>query len=74
MESPKDNKMSREEFIQLLMEKANMLKEHLKNTQCSLVMYANFGLNTTIFRLYNTLEKDSLKFQWTIENLENLRD
>ena len=67
-------KISEEDFVQLLTEKANMLKKHLKDTQCSLVMCANIRLNTTIFRLYNTLEKDSLKFQCTITNLENLRE
>ena len=74
MESPKDQKMSKEDFVQLLTEKANMLKNHLKDTQISLVMCANIGPNTTIFRLYNTLEEDSLKFQCTITNLGNLRE
>ena len=74
MESPKGQKMSRGDFVQLLTEKANMLKKHLKDTLCSLVMCANIGPNKTIFRLYNTLEEDSLKFQCTITNLGNLRE
>ena len=72
MESPIAQKMSEDDFVQLLTEKANMLKNHLKDTQRSLVMCANIRPNTTIFRLYNTLEEDSLKYQCTITNLGNL--
>ena len=72
MENPTYQKMSEDDFVQLLTENANMLKNHLKDTQCSLIMCANIRLNTTIFRLYITLEKDSLKFQYTITNLGNL--
>ena len=72
MENPIGQRMSKEDFIQLLTEKANMLKNHLKDTQCSLIMCANIRLNVTIFRLYNTLEEDSLKFQSIITNSENL--
>ena len=62
MENPIDQRKSKEEFIQLLTEKAHMLRKHLKDTHCSLIMCANIRLNTTIFRLYNTLEKESLKY------------
>ena len=61
MENPTYQKMSENDFVQLLTEKANMLKNHLKDTQSSLVMCANIGPNITIFRLYNTLEEDYLK-------------
>ena len=72
MENTMYQKMSGDDFVQLLTEKANMLKNHLKDTQCRLVMCANTRLNTTIFWLYNTLEEDALKFQCTITNLGNL--
>ena len=42
-------KMSEDDFVQLLTEKANMLKNHLKNTHCSLVMCVNIRLSTTKF-------------------------
>ena len=61
-----------EEFIQILTEKAHMLRKHLKDTQCSLIMCTNIRSNSTIFRLYNTLEEDSLKFQSTITNSGDL--
>ena len=74
MEYPIDQKMSENDFVQLLADKANMLKKHLKDTQSSLVMCANIGLNVAIFKLYNTLEEDSLKLQCTITNLGDLKE
>ena len=65
--------MSKSDFVQLLTDKANMLKKHLKDTQSSLVMCANIGLDVAIFKLYNTLEEDSLKLQCTITNLGDLK-
>ena len=72
MENPIDQRKSREEFIQLLTEKAHMLRKHLKDTHCSLIMCAHIRPDATIFRLYNMLEKESLKFQSIITNSENL--
>ena len=72
MENPIDQRKSEEEFIQLLTEKAHMLRKHLKDTHCSLIMCANIRPNTTTFRLYNMLEKDSITFQSIITNSENL--
>ena len=72
MEYPTNQKMSKSDFVQLLTDKANMFKKHLKDTQCSLVMCANIRLDVAIFKLYNTLEEDSLKLQCTITNLGDL--
>ena len=72
MENPLDQRISKEDFVKLLMEKAHMLRKYLKDTQCSLIICMNIRPNSTIFRLYNTLEKDSLKFQCTITNSEDL--
>ena len=66
--------MSKNLFVQLLTDKANMLKKHLKDTQSSLVICANIGPNVAIFKLYNTLEEDSLKLQCTISNLGDLEE
>ena len=74
MEYPTDQKMSKNDFVQLLTDKANMLKKHLKDTQSSLVICANIGLNMSIFKLYNTLEEDSLKLQCTLTNLGDLEE
>ena len=73
MEYPTDQKMSKSDFVQLLTDKANMLKKHLKDTQSSLVVCANIGLDAALFKLYNTLEEDSLKLQCTITNLGDFK-
>ena len=64
-----DEKMPETLFVQLLTEKANMLKRHLKDTHSDWVIGANIGPNMATFKLYNTLEEDSLKLQVTISNL-----
>ena len=69
-----DEIMPKTLFVQLLTEKANMLKKHLKDTQSSLVMCANIGLNMATFKLYNTKEEDSLKLHATISNLGDIGD
>ena len=59
-------------FVKTLTEKANMLKNHLKDTKCSLVICANIGPNMATFKLYNAKEEDSLKLRYTISNLGDL--
>ena len=67
-----DEKMPKTLFVQLLTEKANMLKQHLKDTKSNLVMCANIGPNMATFKLYNTMEEDSLKLHATISNLGDI--
>ena len=74
MEYSIDRKMSENDFVQLLADKANMLKKHLKDTQSSLVMCANIRPNVAKFKLYNTLEEDSLKLWCSITNLGDLKE
>ena len=74
MDYPVDEKMPETDFVKLLSEKANMLKKHLKDTQSSLVVCANIGPNVAIFKLYNTLEEDSVKLCCTISNLSDLEE
>ena len=58
--------------MQILTEKANVLKRHLKGTKSSLIMCASIGPKVTKFKLYNPNEEDSLKLQYTISNLGDL--
>ena len=74
MESPIIQKMSKEDFVQLLADKANMLKKHLKTTQSDLVICTNIGLNMATFKLYNIKEEDSLKLRITISNLRDIEE
>ena len=67
-----DEKMPETLLVQLLTEKANMLKKHLKDTHSSLVMCANIGTHMATFKLYNTKEEDSLKLHATISNLGDI--
>ena len=74
MELPIIQKMSKEDFVQLLVDKANMLKKHLKTTQCDLVLCANIGPNIATFKLYNIQEENSLKLHITISNLGDIKE
>ena len=67
-----DEKMPKTLFVQLLTEKVNMLKQHIKDTKSNLVMCANIRPNMATFKLYNTKEEDSLKLHATISNLGDI--
>ena len=66
--------MSREEFVQLLADKANILKKHLKTTQNNLVICANIRPNTATFKFYNIEEGNSLLLHMTISNLGDVEE
>ena len=44
-----DEKLPETFFVKTLMEKANMLKKHLKDMKSSLIICANIGPNTATF-------------------------
>ena len=69
-----DDKILETFFVKTLIEKANMLKTHLKDMKSSLVICANIGPNVATFKLYNTKDEDSLKLHYTISNLGDLGD
>ena len=62
-------KMPETFFVQLLTEKANIIKKHLKDIQSNIVICANIGPNMATFKLFHTKEEDSLKLHITISNL-----
>ena len=61
MEYAVDTKMSEALFVQLLTDKANMFKKHLKDTESNLRLCANIGPNMATTKLYNINEADSQK-------------
>ena len=67
-----DEKMPKNLFVQLLTDKANMLKKHLKDTQNDLVICANIGPNVATFKFYNIKKEDPLKLHVTISNLGDI--
>ena len=69
-----DQKMPENLFVQLLMDKANMLKKHLKTSQSDLVICVNNEPNMATFKLYNITEEDSLKLHITISNLGDIEE
>ena len=73
MEYPVDKKMPEALFVQLLMDKALMLKKHLKDTESDLRLVANIGPNMATIKLYNIRqEEDSKKLHVTISNLGDI--
>ena len=74
MESPIVQKMSREKFVQLLANKANILKKHLKTTQSDFVICMIIRPNMATFKLYNINEENSLKLHVTISNLGDIEE
>ena len=69
-----DEKMPKTYFVKLLTEKANIIKNHLKNIQSELVICANTGPNMATFKLFNRNEEDSLKLHVTLSNLGDIEE
>ena len=67
-----DKKMPKALFVQLLTDKATMLKKHLKDTKSDLRLCANIGPNMATIKLYNIKEEDSQKLHVTISNLGDI--
>ena len=69
-----DEKMPKTYFVELLIEKANIIKNHLKDRQSLLVICANIGPNMATFKLFNRNEEDSLKLHVTLSNLGDIKE
>ena len=67
-----DKKMPEALFVQLMTDKANMLKKHLKDTKSDLRLCANIGPNMATIKLYNIKKEDSQKLHITISNLGDI--
>ena len=67
-----DNRFLKDQFINLMIEKANIIKDHLKKSMHPLIIVANIGPTMAVFKFYNTNEEDSLKLHMTLSNLETL--
>ena len=69
-----DEKMPKTYFVELLTEKANIIKNHLKDRQSPLVICTNIGPNMATFKLFNRNEEDSLKLHVTLSNLGDIEE
>ena len=75
MEYPIDKKIPEVLFVQLLMDKALMLKKHLKDMKSDLRLVANINPSIATIKLYNIKqEKVSQKLHVTISNLGDINE
>ena len=69
-----DEKMPEEFFVQLLAEKANIIKDHQWSRHSKLTIFANIGPNMATFKLFDLSKEDSLKLHVTLSNLGDIDD
>ena len=67
-----DKKMPEALFVQLMTDKANMLKKHLKDTKSNLRLCTDIGPNRATTIIYYIKEEDSQKLHMTISNLGDI--
>ena len=64
-----DERIPKDLFIKLMIEKVNVIKDHLKKSIDQLIIVANIGPTMAVFKFYDTKEEDSLKLCMTLSNL-----
>ena len=69
-----DERIPEDLFIKLMIEKANIIKDHLKKSIDQLIIVANIGPTMAVFKLYDIKEEDSLKLQVTLSNLGDIEE
>ena len=75
MEYPIDKKIPKALFVQLLTDKALMLKKHLKDMKSDLQRVANINPSIATIKLYNIKQKKvSQKLHVTISNLGDINE
>ena len=57
-----------------MIEKANIIKDHLKKSMDQLIIVANIGPTVAVFKFYDTDEEDSLKLCMTLSNLGDIEE
>ena len=69
-----DERIPEDLFIKLMIEKANIIKDHLKNSIDQLIIVANIGPTMATFKFYDIQEEDSLKLHMTLSNLGDIEE
>ena len=60
-------------FVNMMIEKANVFKDHLNKSMHPLIIVANIGPTMAVFKFYDTNEEeDSLKLHMTLSNLGDI--
>ena len=66
--------LPKELFLEIMIEKTQMLVTHLKHSQLGLALVANISDNVATIKVYDTYVEDSLKLYFTISNLWDIED
>ena len=61
-------------FLDIMIEKTQILHHHLKHLNLRLALIVNIGGNVATIKIYDTLVEDSLKLHFTISNLWDIED
>ena len=67
-----DERIPEDLFIKLMTKKANIIKDHLKNSLNQLIIVANIGSTVATFKFYDLKEEDSLRLHITLSNLGDI--
>ena len=68
-----DERIPENLFISMMIEKVNIIKDHLNKSIHPLIIVANIGPTMAIFKFYDTTEEDdSLKLHMTLSNLGDI--
>ena len=68
-----DERIPENLFISMMIEKANIIKDHLNKSIHRLIIVANIGPTMAVFKFYDTTkEDDSLKLHMTLSNLGDI--
>ena len=69
-----DERIPEDLFVKLMIEKANIIKDHLKKKMDQLIIVANIGPTMAVFKFYDINEEDSLKLCMTLSNLGDIEE
>ena len=69
-----DERIPEDLFINLMIEKANTIKDHLKKSMNQLIIVANIGPTMAVFKIYDINEEDSFKLKMTLSNLGDIKE
>ena len=70
-----DERFPESYFTNMMIEKANIIKNHLHKSLHPLILVANIGPTMAVFKFYDTTKgDDSLKLHMTLSNLGDLQD
>ena len=56
-----DDRIPEDLFVKMMIEKANIIKDHLKKSMDQLIIVANIGPTMAGIKIYDIKEEDSLK-------------